>query len=49
MLDVRENDITHFYQIGIVSYGFGCAHAATPGVYANIQHYANWIKFNLRK
>lgn len=48
ILPVHANGSFQFYQIGIVSYGFGCAWAGTPGVYANVQHYANWIKFNLK-
>lgn len=36
------------YQIGLVSYGSGCAQAASYGVYTRISAYRDWIRFHVR-
>lgn len=38
-----------FYQIGIISSADGCAKPNIPGINANVQYYADWIKKKLAK
>lgn len=49
MLPLHESGKFPFYQIGVVSNGEGCAKANKPGIYANIQYYAKWLKEKLQE
>lgn len=49
MLPIYSNGKFPFYQIGVISYGAGCAREKIPGVYTNVERFAHWIRIHLRK
>lgn len=36
-----------YHQVGVVAWGIGCG-SATPGVYADVSHFRNWIDQEMR-
>lgn len=42
-----NNSLFQFYQIGIISYGFGCAEPGYVGVYTRVTTFMDWINQNL--
>ena len=46
---VCRKDSVHWYLVGVISWGIGCAHPKSYGVYTNVAEERKWIDEELRK
>lgn len=48
MMPIFQKKLPHhhkfpIYQIGVTTFGYSCIGTHTPGIYASVQYFANWI------
>ena len=43
MLSVTRHNMEHYEAVGVISFGSGCGSPNSPGVYARVDHFMDWI------
>lgn len=49
MMPLFEHRRFPIYQIGVTTFGYSCINDHTPGIYASVQYFSEWIVDELKK